>query len=170
MLLRDVAERAALPVSLDERRRSPGSAQARTHTHGELAATLLEALDWGNPLVRDVVRTHHASSAEASSADAPAAAAPRGLPFVKRLFGPRDDADWRARLTEIACVADRFTALTAHDPERPARTHRQIMLELTRQARSQLSHEVVVALLLNWAPADAIAGSQQSRSAERYAA
>ena len=122
------------------------------------------------PLVRDVVRTHHASSAEASSADAPAAAAPRGLPFVKRLFGPRDDADWRARLTEIACVADRFTALTAHDPERPARTHRQIMLELTRQARSQLSHEVVVALLLNWAPADAIAGSQQSRSAERYAA
>ena len=80
------------------------------------------------------------------------------------------DADWRARLTEIACVADRFTALTAHDPARPARTHRQIMLELTRQARSELSHEVVVALLLNWAPADAIARPQQSRSRERHAA
>ncbi len=145
-LLRDVGQ-LLLPEGLLDK---PGALsleeEALVCRHPQTGFDLLREADWGDGAVRMVVLQHHERP---DGSGYPHGLS--GLHTVRRLSGQRFNRDIVFWLSEIAAVADVFTALTTDRPYRPALPARRASLELESKSKP-LSLEVVNLLLRSWAP------------------
>ena len=154
MLLRDVGMVALAPGVRQTSGPLTRDGWDLMHQHAAHAAAVLDILDWGDGLMRQIVRHHHARAAAVAHAaqDARLDCAP---------------ADF-AHLVAIAAVADVFTALTSPRPHRRLPSASDVAGELRRAAGISLGRDVVKCLLAAWRPLGATvrqgAGSRPDRA------
>ena len=143
MLLRDASQ----PAEAFGAEELPEAARRELETHAEDAYERLHRMQWGNASIRLVVQQHHERQ---DGSGYPANL--QGVNTVRRLLGQRFNRDLMHPLSEIAGVADVFTALNGARPYRSAFSPRQIASELLQHGERTFSKEAVRALLQAWAP------------------
>ncbi len=143
MLLRDASQ----PAEAFGAEQLPEAARRKLETHAEDAFERLHRMQWGNASIRLVVQQHHERQ---DGSGYPANL--QGVNTVRRLLGQRFNRDLMHPLSEIAGVADVFTALNGDRPYRSAFSPRQIASELEQHGERTFSKEAVHALLQGWAP------------------
>ena len=162
MLLRDVAMLTFAPEWRDRPGELPPAARAAVREHPMRAYQLLAALEWMDESARLVVLQHHERH---DGSGYPAGLS--GLHRVQRTRSELLNDDLTLLVSDIAAVADVFTALTVDRAHRPCRPPTEVAGILRAMMGATLNQEVVRLLLESWRPpqeAAAATGSDNTGS------
>lgn len=146
MILRDVGMRM-LPPELHNAETLTDAQRRQVRQHPQRAYDILRALEWGEETSRLIVLQHHERH---DGSGYPHGLS--GLHSVQRSRSQHLDASLTLLVSDVAAVADVFSALVVHRPHRPPHPSAKVLQILRDMAGTQLNSGIVEALVERWDP------------------
>ena len=146
MILRDVGMRMLSPELHSAESLTPDQ-RIEVRAHPLHAYRVLSALEWADETARIIVRQHHERH---DGSGYPYGLA--GLHAVQRSRSQQLDNSLTLLVSDIATVADVFSALMVDRPHRPPHSSQTVLRILQSMSGTQLNSNVVEALVERWDP------------------